>query len=239
MSFPVKAYHNGDDVFLLWRPAAAIKDCRGFAIEKKLKDRAPEILPTWIDFSTRDGDVVQYRVIPMVRKNGTLRRRNDLASAWTDWIRVTPEVSDGVSCFFNRGIVASQWVQRLLGPSLGVASRRKTLDTVIEDLDHPARRNILAGQLRDGLRSLLAAAKKHDRRVEAALFELTDEELIGDLASLGGKARVVLADGSTDDGSDENERARAALADAGVTVCNRITHKKYLAHNKMVAVYDN
>jgi len=33
MSFPVKAYHNGDDVFLLWRPAAAIKDCRGFAIE--------------------------------------------------------------------------------------------------------------------------------------------------------------------------------------------------------------
>lgn len=265
MSFPVKAYHNGDDVFLLWRPAASIESCRGFAIEKKLKGRAPEILPTWmgfehtkwkkgnskpstvwpvqkyswVDFSTRDGDVVQYRVIPMIRLNGKLQRRNDLASAWTDWIRVTPEVSDGFSCFFNRGIVASQWVQRLLGPSLGVANRRKTLDTVIEDLDHPARRNILAGQLRDGLRSLLAAAKKHDRRVEAALFELTDEELIEDLASLGEKARVVLADGSTDDGSDENERARAALGEAGVTVCNRMTHKKYLAHNKMVVVYDN
>src|SRR4029079_18772492 len=54
-----------------------------------------------------------------------------------------------------------------------------------------------------------------------------------------GRARVVLADGSTDDGSDENERARAALGGAGRTVCNRITHKKYLAHNKMVAVYDS
>jgi len=39
MSFPVKAYHNGDDVFLLWRPAAAIKDCRGFAIEQTWTDQ--------------------------------------------------------------------------------------------------------------------------------------------------------------------------------------------------------
>src|SRR4029078_3389080 len=123
-------------------------------------------------------------------------------------------------------------VPRLRGRPAAPPDRDKTLDTVIEDLDHPARRNILAGQLRDGLRSLLAGAKKPALPVEAALFELTDDELIGDLASLGGRARVVLADGSTDDGSDENERARAGLGGAGAPGCKRLTHTEYTAHNK-------
>jgi hypothetical protein len=128
----------------------------------------------------------------MVGEAGTLRRRDDLASDWTEWVSVTPQVSDAFSCYFNRGIVATQWVQRLLG----VANRRKTLDRVITDLDDVKRRNILAGQLRDGPRSLLMDAKRRKRRVDAALFELTDEELVQDLADFGARARVVLADGS-------------------------------------------
>ena len=264
MSIPVKGYQNGDDVFLLWRPDGAIATCRGFAIEKRMKGRAAELLPTWmgfegtkwkkgaskpsnvwpvqkytwVDYSTQDGDTVQYRVIPMVGEAGALHRRDDLASNWTNWIDVTPSVSKSFRCYFNRGIVATQWVQRLLGPSLGVANRRKALDEVIADLEHPERRNILAGQLRDGLRSLLLNAKKKKHKVEAALFELTDEELTKHLAALGGKARVVLADGSTDDGSDENKKARPLLRARGVDVRNRMTKNKYLAHNKMLIVYD-
>lgn len=264
MAIRIKAYQNGDDVFLLWKPSATIDQCRGFAIERKKKGGPTEVLPTWmgfenttwkkgtrkpsnvwpvqkftwVDYSTRDGDTVQYRVIPMVGEAGALHSLPEEASDWTAWIAVTPEVSKSFSCYFNRGIVAAQWVQRLLGASLGVASRRKTLDTVIEDLDHPERRNILAGQLRDGLRSLLLDAKKKKRRVEAALFELTDEELTKDLAALGSNAHVVLADGSTSDGADENEWARGILQGKDVTVSNRMTRKKYLAHNKILVVYD-
>jgi len=264
MPIQLKAYQNGDDVFLLWKPDATIDECRGFAIERKKKGGATETLPTWmgfegthwkrgtsklsnvwpvqrytwVDYSTRDGDTVKYRVVPMAGKAGALHSVDDEASDWTGWIDVTPEVSKPFSCYFNRGIVATQWVQRLLGASLGVANRRKTLDTVIQDLDHPERRNILSGQLRDGLRSLLLDAKKKNRKVDAALFELTDEELIRDLAALGAKARVVLADGSTTDGNDENKLARPILRGKGVAVSDRICQKKFLAHNKVVVVYD-
>jgi phosphatidylserine/phosphatidylglycerophosphate/cardiolipin synthase-like enzyme len=264
MPIHLKAYQNGDDVFLLWRPDAVIHECRGFAIERKKKGGATETLSTWmgfegtkwkrgmskpstvwpvqrytwVDFSTRDGDTVQYRVVPMVGKAGALHGLVDKASGWTGWIGVTPEVSKPFSCYFNRGIVATQWVQRLLGANLGVANRRRTLDTVIEDLDHPERRNILAGQIRDGLRSLLLDAKKKRRKVDAALFELTDKELTQDLAALGSKARVVLADGSTTDGTDENKVARPILRGKGVAVSDRICQKKFLAHNKVLVVYD-
>jgi phosphatidylserine/phosphatidylglycerophosphate/cardiolipin synthase-like enzyme len=264
MAIPVKAHQNGDDVFLVWRPDDVIVDCRGFAIEKKKNGGAVEVLPTWmgfagttwkkgerkpstawpvqkftwVDYSPRDGETVQYRVVPMVGKAGALRRRDDLASKWTAEIEVTPRVSKTFSCYFNRGIVAAQWVQRLLGPSLSVSARRKKLDEVIVDLENPIPRNILSGMLRDGLRTLLQDAKAKKRKVEAALFELTDEELIGDLAALGAKARVVLADGSTNDGSDENAEARPRLVENGVEVHDRMTKKKYLAHNKMLVVYD-
>lgn len=264
MSIELKAFQNGDDVFLLWKPDAVIKGCRGFAIERKKKGASTTTLPTWmgfektkwkrgtskpstvwpvqkytwVDFSTRDGDTVQYRVVPMVGEAGALQSQPQAASAWTDWIEVTPRVSRPFSCFFNRGIVATQWVQRLLGPNLGLANRRKTLDTVIEDLEHPERRNVLAGQIRDGLRGLLSDARKKGRRVDAALFELTDEELMRDLAALGKKARVVLADGSTTDAKDENAKARKLLRQKGVTVSDRLCQKKFLAHNKVLVVYD-
>jgi len=264
MTIRLKACQNGDDVFLLWKPDAVIDECRGFAIERKKKGGATETLSTWmgfegtkwkrgaskpssvwpvqrytwVDFSTRDGDTVQYRVVPMAGKAGELHGLDAKASAWTGWIDVTPEVSKPFSCYFNRGIVASQWVQRLLGASLGVANRRKTLDTVILDLDHPERRNILSGQIRDGLRSLLLDAKKKNRRVDAGLFELTDKELTQDLAALGPKAHVVLADGSTTDGKDENKAARGILRGKGVAVSDRICQKKFLAHNKVLVVYD-
>jgi phosphatidylserine/phosphatidylglycerophosphate/cardiolipin synthase-like enzyme len=264
MAIALKALQNGDDVFLLWKPDAVIDGCRGFAIERKKKGGATETLPTWmgfektkwkkgaskpsnvwpvqkytwVDYSTRDGDTVRYRVVPMVGKAGELHSVDDKASGWTAWIDVTPDVSKPFSCYFNRGIVAAQWVQRLLGASLGVANRRKTLDKVIEDLDHPERRNILAGQLRDGLRSLLLDAKKKNRKVDAALFELTDVELTRDLAAIGAKARVVLADGSTTDGGDENKVARPLLRAKGVAVSDRMCQKKFLGHNKVLVVYD-
>ena len=31
----VNAYHNGDDVFIAWKPDGFIPDCRGFALLRK------------------------------------------------------------------------------------------------------------------------------------------------------------------------------------------------------------
>src|SRR5262245_28999527 len=98
MNMRVRVYHNGDDVYLVWRPDGPIKECRGFAIERRRKGRSSELLSswmgfegttwkrgerrpsnvwpiqkfTWIDYSTRSGETVQYRVIPMVGGAGNL-----------------------------------------------------------------------------------------------------------------------------------------------------------------------
>ena len=104
MAIRIKAHHNGDDVFVLWRPDGPTPACRGFAVEKRTKSKGVEVLPTWmgfektkwkkgtkklstvwpvqkftwVDYSTRDGDTVQYRVVPMVGKVG-------LSSGETTW----------------------------------------------------------------------------------------------------------------------------------------------------------
>jgi phosphatidylserine/phosphatidylglycerophosphate/cardiolipin synthase-like enzyme len=111
----------------------------------------------------------------------------------------------------------------------------------------------LAGELRDGLLALLAKAKTEKLKVYAALFELTDKELLKALAALGKKAYVVLADGALekskrkkDDNdvpaspskTDENAEARKALKNANVDVHDRMTKGKFLAHNKALVVCD-
>src|SRR5262245_30757037 len=105
----VKVYHNGDDVFIGWKPDGFITDCRGFSLLRR-RNGVEEVVSTWVGFEGDDhddgerrastnwpiqkyqwtdymanpGDRVQYRVVPMVgpdKKN--LRSDIDAASAWT------------------------------------------------------------------------------------------------------------------------------------------------------------
>jgi phosphatidylserine/phosphatidylglycerophosphate/cardiolipin synthase-like enzyme len=279
----LRVYRNGDDVFLAWRTAELIPKCRGFALFRRRNGRE-ETMPSyagfeneswkpgdsrptttwpiqkfsWTDYTIKRGDSVQYRVVPMVRQSdGVKRLDQDLARAsdWSPKVTLDPEVSESVSCFFNRGIVATQWVQRLLGADKSIKQRAAKLDEVIADMKHPYARNVLAGELREGLLALLARAKKEKLAVFAALFELTDKELTDALAALGARAFIVLADGSVpkttgkrkpDDNdmsasgsrTDENAEARRALRKAHVQVHDRMTEGKFLAHNKLLVVCD-
>jgi phosphatidylserine/phosphatidylglycerophosphate/cardiolipin synthase-like enzyme len=67
---------------------------------------------------------------------------------------------------------------------------------------------------------------------------MSDHDGVEQVITMPWRAHVVLADGSTGDGSDENKTARPALRAKGVAVHDRMTRKKYLAHNKMLVVYD-
>ena len=53
----VKAYHNGDDVFIAWKPDGFIADCRGFALLRR-RNGVEETVSTWVGFGrereTRD-----------------------------------------------------------------------------------------------------------------------------------------------------------------------------------------
>jgi phosphatidylserine/phosphatidylglycerophosphate/cardiolipin synthase-like enzyme len=97
----------------------------------------------------------------------------------------------------------------------------------------------LGGDLRARLIELLDETRKNGGHVFAALFELSDETLIGKLVALKGRAHIVLSNGAhkaRDD--DENEDARSKLNAAGCDVHDRMLASGALGHNKFAVICD-
>ena len=61
------------------------------------------------------GDKVRYRVHGVVNdRDGGLEVDQDHTSAWTPWMELRGAVGNGLGCFFNRGLVMSQFMARYL-----------------------------------------------------------------------------------------------------------------------------
>ena len=263
MGMTIRVYHNGDDVFIAWKPAGFIPNCRGFALLRR-RDGVEEIVSTWVgfvgdqheegerrastnwpiqkyqwtDYMANPGDRLQYRVLPMVGPDKhNLIPDPAQAGGWTDEITLTHEVTPRIEAYFNRGIVAAQWVSRRLGIT-GDNLQGKKLETVIETLGNPFR-NFLAGPLGSRLFELLAAAAKDKREIFAALYELDDGELESALEKLGKRAHVVLANGSVKKkGEDQNSDARKRL-DGKIDLHHRMISPRALGHNKFLVICDS
>ncbi len=195
----------------------------------------------WSDFAVRQGDTVSYQVSPMVGPYDALQERTDLASAWSDSVVIGAETDGNTSCYFNRGIVASQWLARLLpsdpDPKKDTTVKGKKLNEVIGVEGNPIR-DFLAGPLREKLISLLKDANSSKGHIYAALFELDDPELVPLLKAFGKRAHVVLGNGSVKKkGDDENKNARATLKKA-CDIRNRFAAPRALAHNKFLVICD-
>jgi len=183
------------------------------------------------------GDTLKYRVLPMVGPNkDNLRPDTQTASEWTEEITLTREVSPKIEAYFNRGIVAAQWISRRLDVSEHDLKTAKLM-SIISTPDDPFR-NYLAGPLGARLFELLAAAAKEKRAIYAALYELDDEQLEAALAKFGKQAHVVLANGSVKKkGDDQNIEARDRLVGT-IDLHDRMTAPRTLAHNKFLVICD-
>jgi phosphatidylserine/phosphatidylglycerophosphate/cardiolipin synthase-like enzyme len=258
----VRVYHNGDDVFIAWKPGGFIAQCRGFALLRR-RNGVEEVVSTWVGFENdecQDGerrastnwpiqkyqwtdymasphDRLQYRVIPMVGPNkSNLRADIDGASEWTGEIMLTHQVAPHIEVYFNRGIVAAQWVSRRLGITGGNFQTQK-LGAIIDTPDDPFR-NYLAGPLGERLFELLAGAAQENRDIYAALYELDDKQLEAALEKLGGHAHVVLANGSVArKGEDQNSGARERFR-GKIDLCDRMISPRALGHNKFLIICD-
>ncbi len=256
----VKVHHNGDDVFIAWKPDGFIDGCRGFELLRR-RNGVEEVVSTWVgfeddaheegerrssanwpiqkyqwtDYMANPGDRLQYRVIPMVGPDKkTLAAATTLASAWTKEITLDHEASPKIEAYFNRGVVAAQWVSRRLGIT-ATNSQTKKLRKIIETPGDPFR-DFLAGPLGARLFELLAKAAKSKSDVYAALYELDDEQLETALEKLGQRAHVVLANGSVDTkGADQNRAARKRL-DGKIDLHDRMVSPRALGHNKFLVV---
>ena len=280
MATRISVVTNCDDAAIFWRTDKPVADCFGFALERerRTKDgverktldnrtgfekdqpkpgdhRPSTVWPfqrySWTDHEVNSGDKVRYRATPMVRKGGELVQDVSGRSDWTPWVDLTGDAGDGLSSYFNRGLVISQFMARYLDDlrqKKGLDSMDATLAAFKKSLDDhelPIRR-FLAGELRKEMLRLVQDAKKGGQHVYAALYELDDDELLDALVTLKGRAHIVLANGSITakkgEGAanarkrDENAAARKRLKDAGVEVFGRFVSPGALGHNKFLVV---
>jgi phosphatidylserine/phosphatidylglycerophosphate/cardiolipin synthase-like enzyme len=257
MSIDLKVYDNGDHTCLVWLPTDAkpIPECRGFAIErtragktdylhgfvgfsdKDTPDQAwkfPVQRYMWWDYDVQPGDSVQYRVLPAIGSDqSNLTLAEDLASPMTPILSITGQSTGHLSSYFNRGIVAAQWVTR----AMSTAPKGSNIKKIISTLGNPLR-NELSGLLRPEILSLLEDAKKQNCKIYAALYELNDPELIAALETFGEDCNLILANGAfKPPDNDENKAIRATLK-TKIRVYDRLVPQGHFAHNKFVVVCD-
>jgi phosphatidylserine/phosphatidylglycerophosphate/cardiolipin synthase-like enzyme len=203
---------------------------------------------SWTDHDANTGDTVSYRVIPVIRgADGKLAQVEAEASDWSPGRKLGATAGGAFKPFFNRGFVMSQFMARYLKErGLTLAQFKQT----ISDEDDKTIRKFLSGDLRLALLDQLEKALGEKTEIFAALFELSDKELIEALAALGAKAHVVLANGSITAAKgetsaqarlrDENDEARATLRAAGVDVIekDRFLSPGALGHNKFLVRMD-
>jgi phosphatidylserine/phosphatidylglycerophosphate/cardiolipin synthase-like enzyme len=255
----IRAYANCDDAYVVWRYPEIIPGCRGFALFRRPEGGDPAPVQTfvpfageskqegehrpstewpiqkfaWTDVFARSGETLSYRVIPMVGAAGSLTEKEELASPWSPPVAVSPAAGDGLSAYFNRGVLATQAISRRLKEEKSWTQSLREMIATPGDKT----REYLSGELRPAMRKLLAEARDSGAHVYCALFELDDPELIADLRALRSRAHVLLANGDEDKG-DENEAARKELHEGGVEVHDRMTGSR-LAHNKFLVYCDS
>jgi phosphatidylserine/phosphatidylglycerophosphate/cardiolipin synthase-like enzyme len=193
----------------------------------------------WSDFAVHPGDVVSYQVSPMIGHYDALQEKTELASPWSDAQTIGASTDGNTTCFFNRGIVASQWLARLLpsnpDPKKNTTAKGAALTKIIATPGNPTR-NFLGGPAREKLVSLLTDTNASKGHIYAALFELDDPELIQLLKAFGKRAHVVLGNGSVKEkGQDENAAARKTIKKV-CDVRDRFSAPRALAHNKFLVI---
>ncbi|MCW2984065.1 MAG: hypothetical protein JWR63_1635 [Conexibacter sp.] len=261
----IRAFANGDHVLVVWRPSSIRDTSRGFTVARRYVDdphsdhtlenwtgwKGEQVPPgtfkpstewplqrlLWADLQVDPDRPVRYRVASMDGKQGALKRGR--WSSWSEPVTVTAQAERAIDVYFNRGIVASQWLthklEELDGAHLGKALR-DAIGTPGSEV-----RDDLSGRLREGLLGLLAQAAADGVDVYTALFELDDPELLPALVKLGKKAHVVLANGAKGKSGpkDENKDAAAALMAGQADLHRRMVDQgRYLAHNKFVVFCD-
>ena len=250
---------NNDVAFIAWSYDHPIDDCLGFAIYRQSSSQpAPTPLPAWVGFegttnadwkpsttevwpvqkfSWRDltaaaGATYTYQIVPMVGVPGNLTPRTDLTLV-AGPVTLTPQRSEHVSAYFNRGILSTQHLVHSLpqGPDGGPSST-KLLERITKVGD-PLRMS-LAGQQIEALSSLIIRAVHEGGRCHGALYELNDPELIA-LLDTPNRVSLVLADaGETGDPDATNAAARALLHADQVDVVDRMLPNGHIGHDKFL-----
>lgn len=266
MAIEIRAYVNSDSATVVWRTDARIPGCLGFALHRRATDAHGKVTETvlenrigfagdadakpgshqsselwpiqrfiWSDYAAAGAGDVSYRAVARVGAPGKLA--DGAASEWSAPCSVGTGKTAGFSAYFNRGMIASQWVARALAGQGGAPAA--ALKQSIADPSNVLRQD-LGGVLRTALLDLLAESNAAGETVYMALYELNDPELLAALQAYGKRCNLLLGSGAFNSKEkDENAAVRHQLKAAGkINVYDRLVSGKHFAHNKFVVFCD-
>jgi hypothetical protein len=207
------AFANNDVVTIAWSYGAKPEGCMGFALYRIDSKGKETVLPShavfpggtikpgqttaqfpiqkfyWKDVYARlVGDKTgnynfRYKVIPMEGDPTALKPMTSLPILTTNEVTVTGVCSPSLTAIFNRGLISTQHVAQALKGKVN----KNSLLAMIEKPGNQLRRD-LAGDITETLTGFVARAK-NGGSIYAALYELTDVELVQSLVDSGDKLK--------------------------------------------------
>src|SRR5215472_13457341 len=211
------AFANNDVATIAWSYGAKPEGCMGFALYRIDSNGKETPLPShavfpgetiedgqttaqfpiqkfyWKDvFARLVGDetgnyTFRYKVVPLEGAPDALKPMTSLPILTTNEVTVSGVCSSSLTAIFNRGLISTQHVSNALK---GNANKDSLLAAI--EVEGNQLRKDLAGDILGTLTGFVARAKTNGS-IYAALYELTDVELVKSLVSIGDKLNIVLA----------------------------------------------
>ncbi|PSL34961.1 phospholipase D-like domain-containing protein [Chitinophaga ginsengisoli] len=201
---------------------------------------------TWTDFSISHGDKARYSIVPILYDGTRLKKDRRNASEWTPYIHADTGVdlqgnASRYHAYFNRGVVSSQFFSRMR-EIFADELPGKTLKAIIEGKNNRIR-DFLGGFLDNRLFGLLdQVIVDNTLTINAAFYELHQQDFLDKLCQIGNRAHIILANGAAKKkGEDKNADSRALIKQHHVDVYDRIVDvtQKHFAHNKFIVISKN
>ncbi|HEY3742335.1 MAG TPA: phospholipase D-like domain-containing protein [Bryobacteraceae bacterium] len=263
------AFANNDIATIAWSYGVKPEGCMGFAVYRIDSKGNETALPShavfpgdtikagqttaefpiqkfyWKDLLARlEGDrtgnyMFRYKVVPLEGPSDKLVPMASLPILTTNEVTISGVCSASVTAIFNRGIISTQHVSNALK---GKVSKTSLL-AAIKDPANQLRKD-LAGDMIETLTGFVARAKTSGS-IYAALYELTDVELVQSLVGIGNKLNIVLANivgkpakGGSDEVPGENDDSETELKASAASLLYRKPASSHIVHNKFLIYVD-
>jgi phosphatidylserine/phosphatidylglycerophosphate/cardiolipin synthase-like enzyme len=130
----------------------------------------------------------RYKIVPLEGAPGSLKPMAALPILTTNEVTLTSRCSPSLAATFNRGLISTQHVSKALKGDLNKHHFLELIGTEGNQL-----RSDLSGDMIETLTGFLGRTARGGS-IYAALYELTDAQLVRSLVALGTKLNIVLAD---------------------------------------------
>jgi phosphatidylserine/phosphatidylglycerophosphate/cardiolipin synthase-like enzyme len=263
------AFANNDVVTIAWSYGTKPDNCMGFALYRIDAKGVETALPShavfpggtikagqttaqfpvqkfyWKDVYARlVGDktgnyTFRYKVVPLAGLPDALKPMGSLPILTTNEVTVSGVCSPSLTAIFNRGLISTQHVSQALKGNVSAASLLAAIKVPGNQL-----RMDLAGDILGTLTGFVARAKASGS-IYAALYELTDVELVQSLVGLEKKLNLVLANivsrpspGGSEETPGENDDSETKLKATAASLLYREPPSGHIVHNKFLIFVD-